>query len=141
MRVTTAASRTSATSVIRPEHRGHANTSQPKLRSISSAQSQFGLRPTDSLACEQCGESHGVSVSSSDSTGTIARRQAAPRSQQAAVQNKSEARSRHQRRESRQQRHYADDVSSDGQRILAITRRDSSEGLTIVQNGPALSER
>jgi hypothetical protein len=36
---------------------------------------------------------------------------------------------------------HAYDVSSDGQRILAITPRDTSDGLTIVQNWPALLER
>jgi hypothetical protein len=33
---------------------------------------------------------------------------------------------------------YAYDLSADGQRILAITPRNASEGLTIVQNWPAL---
>ena len=36
---------------------------------------------------------------------------------------------------------YNYDVSSDGQRILAITPRDASEGVTIVQNWPALLKR
>ena len=33
---------------------------------------------------------------------------------------------------------YAYDVSADGQRFLAITPRSGAEGLTIVQNWPAL---
>jgi len=36
---------------------------------------------------------------------------------------------------------YTYDVSSDGQRILAITPRDTTEGLTIVQNWPALLKK
>ena len=36
---------------------------------------------------------------------------------------------------------YNYDVSSDGQRIQAITPRDASEGVTIVQNWPALLKR
>jgi hypothetical protein len=46
MRPPTAASRIRATSVIRPAQLGHASTSKPKLRSMSSAQARLGRRRT-----------------------------------------------------------------------------------------------
>jgi len=36
---------------------------------------------------------------------------------------------------------YTYDVSVNGQRILALTARNTSEGLTIVQNWPALLKK
>jgi len=76
MRPTTAVSRIRATSVIRPAHRGHASTSKPKLRSISSAHARFGRRPTRPPWAHARAASGGP-TSSSTVAGTTASRHTA----------------------------------------------------------------